>query len=50
MKAQTVIFKNKKGIITRHYDKFGNPKYLLCDTKGNRIKNLPVPFLVSDYL
>lgn len=48
---ETVVYKNKNGKIICFEDvMFGGTKYILFDADGNYVKDIPVPFKVSDYL
>ena len=48
---EKTLYKNKNGKIISLEDKlFGGIKYLLFDSKGNLVKELKVPFRITDYL
>ena len=48
---ETIIYKNKNGKIVKLEDeKFGGTRYLLFTVHDFYVKDLTVPFKVSDYL
>ena len=48
---ETIIYKNKNGKIVKLEDeKFGGTRYLLFNKHDFYIKDILVPFKVSDYL
>lgn len=48
---ERTIHKNKNGKIICIEDMlFGGTRYVLFDTDGNYVKDIPVPFKVADYL
>ena len=48
---ETIVYKNKNGKIICFEDvMFGGTKYTLFDADGNYVKDISVPFNVSDYL
>lgn len=49
--VETIVFKNRNGSIVKYEDHlFGGTEYKLFDPHGFFVKNLSVPFKVSDYL
>lgn len=47
---EKIIYENSKGKIIKFEDYWGGTRYCLFDENGNYIKDIPVPFKVSDYL
>lgn len=48
---EAIVYKNKNGKIVKFEDvRFGGTKYVLFDTYGNYVKDIPVPFKVANYL
>lgn len=46
-----IIYKNRKGSIESFENvMFGGIRYCLFDSDGNYVKDIQVPFKVSDYL
>lgn len=45
-----VIYKNKNGKIVCLEDRFGGKRYVLLNSNNEYVKDLMVPFKVSDYL
>lgn len=46
-----IVYKNRKGKIVCLEDMmFGGTRYVLFDSNGNYVKDISVPFKVSDYL
>ena len=48
---EKLVYKNKNGKIVQIMDMlFGGSRYVLFDAEGSYVKDLAVPFKVSDYL
>lgn len=48
---ESIVYKNKNGKIVKFEDvRFGGTRYVLFDTDGNYVKDIPVSFKVTDYL
>lgn len=48
---EKTIYKNKNGKIVRYEDAmFGSTRYVLFNADGNYVKDIQVPFKVTNYL
>lgn len=48
---EKIIYKNECGKIVCLEDRlFGGTRYVLLDSAGNYVQDIPFPFKVSDYL